>query len=552
VTQRKFNFTDPDDEPLRFERLADFFGRDNAENSPSVEHPPTESATTKQQKPKPAKLPANVYTVTQLTRLIKHTINDYLPAKITLTGEISNFKRHNTGHLYFTLKDENCQITTVMWRSSADKLKFTPTDGMAVVAVGRVNVYEPQGKYQLYVTRLEPAGTGALELAFRQMAEKLRNEGLFDPAHKKPIPKYPANIAIVTSPTGAAIRDISQTLTRRFPVVGQLLYPVAVQGDTAAAEIAAAIRDINSRKKQLPPIDLIIVGRGGGSIEDLWAFNEEIVARAVFDSTIPIISAVGHEIDTSIADMVADIRAATPTAAAELAVPVADDILQDMQQLQSRLYHSTKKHAELADAALSNLAGRTFFARPFDLVTNQRQLLDEKHAAISQSCQTLLHRASRKLETCAEFVRTIEPHRAVARVNTRLNERRHLLDIALLSRIQSSRNRFNACSAAMLAAVPIHRIRQQHTVLCQLDNRLALAQRQFARQTTQQLNTYRQRLENLDPHAVLKRGYSITRSKKTNKIITAETKITHNETIVTELAQNTTMESKVTEPPKQK
>ena len=249
-----------------------------------------------------------IYTVSQVNTLIKTVLENGLPGRLTITGEITDWKLHHSGHCYFSLKDENALLPCVMWKSSFSKLRFEPENGMAVLGTGFIDVYEPQGKYQFYVERMEPAGVGALQLAFEQMVRRLEAQGLFDEAHKKPIPPYPQRIGILTSESGAAIEDIKDSIWNRWPCVRLLLYPVPVQGEGAAEEIAAGLRDINRRNKELK-LDILIVGRGGGSMEDLWAFNEEVLARAIFDSKIPVISAVGHEVDTTIADLVADRRA---------------------------------------------------------------------------------------------------------------------------------------------------------------------------------------------------------------------------------------------------
>ncbi len=504
-------------------------------------------STKKATKPasKKRKAATTVYTVSALNRLIKFALSDHLPGKIVLSGEISNCKLHGSGHLYLTLKDEDSNIAAVMWRSGANKLKFRPADGMLVVATGHVDVYEPQGKYQFYINKLEPSGVGALELAFRQMAERLRNEGLFNTDHKKPLPAFPMRIAIVTSATGAAIRDISQTLTRRFPVAQLLLYPVAVQGENAKGEIAEAIRDINKRRDELGGIDLMIVGRGGGSLEDLWAFNEEVVARAIFESDIPIISAVGHEVDTSIADMVADVRAATPTAAAELAVPVLVELLQDLQQSQLRLYHSIKRRVEHAGVSLAGLANRGIFTRPLDAINHRRQLLDEKTATLSHGIHLTIRNAERALESHTGIIRRIEPHTALANARGRLNERQHTLRAAFVARAQQCRNDLAQLTARHKAGSPQERIGHNQMMLGKQAERLERAQRQLVNNLRRQLESLERRLENLDPHAVLQRGYSITRMKETGRVITADSSVKSGDVVATELAGKIIIESEV-------
>lgn len=259
--------------------------------------------------------PDRIYSVSEITRLVKLEIENAFPV-LWVEGEVSNFHRHSSGHLYFTLKDERSQLRSVMFRGDARRAAFEWKDGLQVVCRGRLNVYEPRGEYQIVIDRAEPKGKGALQLAFEQLKEKLRAEGLFDPKHKKPLPLFPKKVGIVTSPRGAAIVDILRTLERRFARLHILIYPVKVQGEGAAEEIVEGIGYLGKQ----PDIDVIIVGRGGGSIEDLWAFNEEKVARAIFRCPLPIISAVGHEIDFTIADFIADIRASTPSVAAEIVV----------------------------------------------------------------------------------------------------------------------------------------------------------------------------------------------------------------------------------------
>ncbi len=271
-------------------------------------------------------------TVTQLTRYIKYKLeSDANLEKIYLRGEISNFKAHTRGHFYFTLKDEYSRINAIMFSSSASKIKFVPTDGMKVLVECKIGVYEATGNYQVYVSDMMEDGLGNLYLAFKQLQEKLEKEGLFREEHKKPIPKIPMRVGIITAPTGAAIRDILSTIKRRFPLCETILFPALVQGELAKDDIVKKIRLANTY-----PLDVIILGRGGGSIEDLWPFNEEIVARAIYDSEIPIISGVGHEIDFTISDFVADLRAPTPTGAAEMAVPSREDLLVYFNQMNKR------------------------------------------------------------------------------------------------------------------------------------------------------------------------------------------------------------------------
>ena len=264
------------------------------------------------------------YTVSQLNNYVKTMIDsDPCLTYIYVVGEISNFTNHyKTGHFYLTLKDSSCAIKAVMFRSNAARIKFEPQNGMKVICRGRASLFERDGSFQFYIDEMQPDGAGALQVAFEQLCEKLKNEGLFDEAHKKPIPKFPERIAVITSPTGAAVQDIKNVISRRCPCVEVVMCPVLVQGDGAAAQLCEAVEKVN----ELNCADVIIIGRGGGSIEDLWAFNDETLARTIFNSNIPVISAVGHEIDFTVCDFVSDLRAPTPSAGAELAVPDINDV----------------------------------------------------------------------------------------------------------------------------------------------------------------------------------------------------------------------------------
>ncbi len=281
--------------------------------------------------------PEKIYTVTEVTLLVKRELENAFP-QLWVEGEISNFSRAHSGNLFFTLKDETSQLKTMMWRSDAARVLFELKDGLQVICRGGISVYMPWGQYQFYVDLMEPKGKGALQLAFEQLKEKLMKEGLFDSKYKKNLPLLPKKVGIVTSPRGAAIVDILRILERRFARLHIVIYPVRVQGEGAADEIVEGIQYLG----RLPDIDVIIVGRGGGSIEDLWAFNEEKVARAIFECPIPIISAVGHEVDFTIADFVADIRASTPSAAAEMVVEKEQSFLDRIENLEKRMIHHQK------------------------------------------------------------------------------------------------------------------------------------------------------------------------------------------------------------------
>jgi exodeoxyribonuclease VII large subunit len=320
----------------------------------------------------------NVQTVSDITRQIKLSLENKFP-RVWIQGEISNFKLHSSGHLYFSLKDEGAQISATMWRSRASSLLFRPEDGMKVILRGGITVYPPRGNYQIDVEQIQPLGVGELQLAFERLKTKLGSEGLFEPERKKSIPPFPERIGIITSPTGAAIRDMLSVLGRRMPSVEIVFVPVRVQGVGAAEEIAEAIKAVN----RLGEVDVIIVGRGGGSLEDLWAFNEEIVARTIAASRIPVVSAVGHEVDFTIADFVADLRAPTPSAAAELVVRDRADVIEDVTNFYYTLNELvTRRVGELRER-VSNLLASYSFNRPVDLIREFSQRLDDNERRLT-------------------------------------------------------------------------------------------------------------------------------------------------------------------------
>ena len=314
----------------------------------------------------------NYITITELSRYLKGKFeNDENLRKVYIKGEISNFKAHTRGHFYFTLKDETSRISAVMFASNTRTLKFTPVDGMKVLVTGRVTIYEATGGYQIYVEDMLEDGIGNLYVAFEQLKEKLSKEGLFNKEHKRPIRRIPRKIGIVTASTGAAIRDILTTIKRRYPVCETILFPSLVQGNDAASDIVKKIEIANTYD-----IDTLIVGRGGGSIEDLWPFNEEIVARAIYNSKVPVISAVGHEVDFTIADFVADLRAPTPTAAAELAVPDINTIITYLDTAKSRSYNTLLNTIENNRLKLHKLEDSFVLKRPTAIYEVKEQNLD--------------------------------------------------------------------------------------------------------------------------------------------------------------------------------
>ncbi len=320
----------------------------------------------------------HVYTVSELTRDIREIIEDSFPG-VWVEGEISNFIQHTSGHIYFSLKDATSILRCAMFKRANEKLKFSLKNGMKVIVLGSVSLYEARGDYQLIIEEIEPRGVGALQLQFQQLKEKLQKEGLFDERYKTPIPFLPTRIGVVTSPTGAAIRDILSIARRRFANVEIIINPVKVQGVDAKEEIAAAIRQFN----ELGNIDVMIVGRGGGSLEDLWPFNEEVVARAIFDSEIPVISAVGHEIDFTIADFVADFRASTPSAAAELVIPKKEDLKRMVDTATAHLNHLLSSLICTCKERLLSLQSTHILRRPLNFIVQREQRIDDLRKEMS-------------------------------------------------------------------------------------------------------------------------------------------------------------------------
>lgn len=314
-----------------------------------------------------------IYSVKEITRRMKDLFEQNEDLQdVWVRGELSNFTHHSSGHMYFTIKDEGSRMKAVMFAGNNRYLRFIPKNGARVIIRGSITIYERDGQYQLYAREMQPDGIGSLYLAFEQLKEKLAQEGLFDPTHKKPIPVFPKTIGVITSPTGAAIRDIITTIRRRYPLGRVLLLPVLVQGEQAAGSISRAIQEMNRRME----VDVLIIGRGGGSIEELWAFNEEIVARSIFQSKIPVISAVGHETDFTISDFVADIRAATPTAAAEIAVPHLHELREKILRLQGRMSTAMKQQLRDQRNRLERAKKSYVFRQPGQQVYQYQQALD--------------------------------------------------------------------------------------------------------------------------------------------------------------------------------
>ena len=380
----------------------------------------------------------HVYTVSELTRYIRQIIESSFP-NLWVEGEISNFVLHSSGHMYFSLKDAGSVIQCAMFKRANERLKFKPKDGQKVICLGKISVYEPRGGYQLIIEEIEPKGIGALQLQFQQLKERLFKEGLFDQSHKVPIPHLPTKIGIVTSPTGAAIRDMLNIARRRYSNVEIIIYPVRVQGDGARDEIALAIRDFNKLKN----IHVMIIGRGGGSLEDLWAFNEEVVARAIYDSEIPVISAVGHEIDYTIADFVADLRAPTPSAAAELVIPKKEDLVNSIKTNTSRLKNALLNILDLMTHRLARLRESYALKQPLKRLEQYEQMIDDLGKDMSIRLEHLVKMRFESLNLLTQKLEALSPLSILNRgysISSRLSDGRiikSIVDISAGDRIET-------------------------------------------------------------------------------------------------------------------
>ncbi len=427
--------------------------------------------------PKP---PTQVLSVTDLTRRVKDLLEEHFPS-VWVEGEISNLRSPSSGHVYFTLKDANAQLAVVLFRGVAAKVGFALADGLQVIAFGDVSVYERSGQYQLVARRLLPKGLGALQLAFEELKQRLAKEGLFDTARKKPIPTLPQHIGLITSPTGAAVRDFLKVIGRRFPNVHVVINPVRVQGDGAANEIAAAIDEFNVwHAAGRLPLDVLIVTRGGGSLEDLWAFNDETVARALARSRIPTISAVGHEIDFTISDFVADLRAPTPSAAAELVVKAKDEYARQINQYQARLQKDLRLQLAEARQRFSTLSSSYVFRRPTETIRQYQQQVDDYAHRLRRApgATVAAHRA--RWEAVAGKFKLLSPQAMVVNWRQRLGSHEQRFQAAWVRHTQATR----------------HRLSQAST-----------------------------KLDLLSPNATLQRGYSITVLAETGRIVRSVTHV---------------------------
>ncbi len=474
--------------------------------------------------------------VRQVNELVAGAISRHLPATLHVVGEVGDLSRPASGHLYLTLKDAGAELRCVMWRSAAGKLRFNLDSGMEVIATGAIEAYVPRGTYQLIVRRIEPRGVGALELAFRQIRERLEREGLLDPHRKRPLPQLPRTIAVVTSPSGAVLHDIIQTLQRRYPAVTVLLFPVRVQGEGAAAEIAAAIGQMNAHAASLGGIDVAIVGRGGGSLEDLWAFNEEVVARAIAASAIPIISAVGHEVDVTISDLVADQRAATPTAAAELATPRLDVLRESLEQAALRTRRALRGRLDLAAAQMQRLEAAECLARPTARLLRAAQGVDELAHRLRAAPVECLRRARERLRAAepaalraAADARMARGARRLSQLGLRLERGWRRCGLQIERRLSAAMMRLRSADGRVQHGRAVER-------LAQLLRRAQTAALAALSRRKQEVAAKVEAAAACDPRRVLARGYSVTRDARSGAVIRAAGEIREGQLIETEVA----------------
>ena len=345
-----------------------------------------------------------IYTVSELTRNIRTLLESKFET-VWVEGEVSNFVNHQSGHMYFSIRDKESVLSCVFFRSANSNLKFEIKNGMQILCLGKISVYDKRGQYQLYVNQVEPKGAGALQIAFEQLKEKLKKEKLFDEEYKKSIPYLPRRVGVITSPTGAAIKDILNVTERRFANIEIILNPTRVQGDEAKTEIVEALNTFN----ELDNVDVIILGRGGGSLEDLWPFNEEIVARAIYASKIPIISAVGHEIDWTISDFVSDKRAPTPSAAAELVIPRKEDLINKLNSFSDRIKNSLLSQVDFFGKRLEDIKERYVFKEPLNIITQHEQEIDELLQGLTRGTEVLLKFKNESLKTLSGKIHALSP-----------------------------------------------------------------------------------------------------------------------------------------------
>lgn len=431
-------------------------------------------------------------TVTALTKYIKRKFDvDPHLQDVWLKGEISNFKQHSRGHMYFTLKDQNARLQVVMFAGQNRNLAFKPQEGMKVLVRGEVTVYEANGSYQMYIKEMQPDGVGSLFLAYEELKKKLSQEGIFSPEYKQPLPKYPRAVGVITSPTGAAVRDIITTLKRRYPLTKIIVIPALVQGVNAAPSIVKAIQTAN----KMSDLDVLIVGRGGGSIEELWAFNEEVVAREIFASKLPIISAVGHETDFTIADFVADMRAPTPTAAAELAVPHINELMERLSDRKFRLHRASNKLMQHYKDRLTALQKSYAFRFPKNLYAQKQQDLDRTMDDLEAAMKRMVERKHVKWEQLSGLLARNHPKKQWEAEKFTLDQQTKLLTKQMQQVLQKKQWEFQHKLSKMDALSPLKIMNRGYSLAYQEDGTIIKNVRQAEKGDTIQVHLQDGRLE---------------------------------------------------------
>jgi exodeoxyribonuclease VII large subunit len=400
-----------------------------------------------------------IMTVSELTGKIRDLLAKNF-TDIAVQGEISNCREAQSGHIYFTLKDDRAQVRCVFFKQQQRGIKFRPEDGLQMSVRGSISVYETRGEYQIYVEYLEPIGLGALQLAFEQLKKRLEAEGLFDPGRKKPLPLLPSRIGIITSPRGAAVRDVVRILTRRFPNVHLTVYPVRVQGEGSAEEIVKALKFFNSKKT----VDVLILARGGGSLEDLWSFNEEVVARAIFASEIPVISGVGHETDFTIADFVADVRASTPSAAAEIVVQTRREFDKHIAVLRDALAEQMRYRILVLSRRVHELSARRGFRRPLDLLRQQRQRADEMTSRLALGLRARLEQSRKRFTAAHLRIATFDFRVKISAFRLRLERRSADLGVRAERLLRSKRDRLEKLSLQLQERSPLRVLERGYAI----------------------------------------------------------------------------------------
>ncbi len=496
-----------------------------------------EKVTAKSPKPYAAeKDPSSALTVTQVTAKIEQTLKTGLPATLLIRGEVTNLSLHRqSGHLYFTLKDAGACIDCVMFRSAAEKLKFEPQDGIELLASGSVGVYAQRGKYQLYVTSLQPLGQGALELAFQQLRAKLETEGLFEATRKRRLPKYPTRLVLITSRETAALADMLKILNR-YPWIKLFLYHVPVQGAAAAPAIAAALNHLGRSLHTIGGADAILLGRGGGSLEDLWAFNDEAVARAIANAKIPVISGIGHEVDVSIADLVADYHAHTPTEAARVVMTNWEKVLTDLATSRTRLDQAARSILQHGRQRLTTIERQEFFRRPIDRIQRLQQRLDDRERALQNAASQRMRMLRRRLEALSQRLDRNRPSAILARWRAELVRREARLRVAEQRRAKAMADRIARAEARIARKHPTAAISLMRLRLSGIQHRLTRGTRTSLDQRRHALAALENTLRALGPDQVLARGYTITLTES-GKVVRQKDDVVPGQILVTRLVE---------------